>query len=94
MRKHLFTMILSTVLVTTCSSQYLDKIILRKVDSLKKLLPSAKGTVRVDMLNSISQGLLWVWESNDQYMYDALNFSDEALKLATKLKYKRGIAYS
>src|SRR5688572_25067734 len=94
MRKYLFTLILSTILVATCSSQYIDQIILRKVDSLKKMLPAAKGTARVDMLNSISQGLLWIWEDNDQYMYDALNFSDEALMLAKKLKYKRGTGYS
>ena len=94
MRKKLFTLILSTILAVTCSSQFIDQIILRKVDSLKKLLPSANGTARVDMLNSISQGLLWVWEVNDQYLQDAMNLSDEALMLATKLKYKRGIGYS
>ena len=94
MRKKLFTLILSTILVATCSSQFIDQIILRKVDSLKKLLPAAKGTARVDMLNNISQGLLWVWEGNDQYMLDAMNYSDEALMLATKLKYKRGIGYA
>jgi tetratricopeptide (TPR) repeat protein len=94
MRKYFFTLIFISILVATCSSQYIDQIILRKVDSLKKSLPSAKGAVRVDMLNSVSQGLLWVWEDNDQYMYDAMNFSDEALTLATKLNYKRGIGYS
>jgi tetratricopeptide (TPR) repeat protein len=94
MRKYILTLILSTILGATCSSQFIDQIILRKVDSLKKLLPSAKGIARVDMLNSISQGLLWVWEANEQYMHDAHNFSDEALMLATKLKYKRGIGYS
>jgi tetratricopeptide (TPR) repeat protein len=94
MRKYLFTLALCTHLVVIGYSQFIDQIILRKVDSLKKLLPYSKGTARVDMLNSISQGLLWVWESNDQYMHDAHNFSDEALMLATKLKYKRGIGYS
>ena len=72
----------------------MDQFALRKIDSLKKLLPSAKGTARVDMLNNISQGLLWIWESNDQYMYEALKYSDEALKLAKDLKYKRGIGYA
>jgi hypothetical protein len=94
MRKYLFTLILSTFIAATCSSQYIDKIILRKVDSLKKLLPSAKGTARIDILNSISQGLLWVWEDNEQYFHDAMAYSDEALTLATKLKYKRGIGYA
>src|SRR5688572_16704446 len=94
MRKYLFTLALCTNFVVNGYSQFIDQIILRKVDSLKKLLSSAKGTARVDMLNSISQGLLWVWEGNDQYMQDAMNFSDEALMLATKLKYKRGIGYS
>ena len=94
MRKYLFTLAFCTHIVVIGYSQYIDQIILRKVDSLKKLLPSAKGTARVDMLNSISQGLLWVWEDNEQYMHDALNYSDEALMLATKLKYKRGIGYS
>jgi hypothetical protein len=94
MRKHLLTLVVSTMFVSVCSSQYIDRIILRKVDSLKKILPSSKGTARVDILNSMSQGLLWVWEENKDYQLEALKFSDEALMLATKLKYKRGMGYA
>ncbi len=94
MRKYIFTLALCSHFVVIGFSQYTDQIAQKKIDSLKKLLPSAKGIVRVDLLNSISSGLLWIWESNDQYLNDALNFSDEALKLAKKLNYKRGISYA
>jgi tetratricopeptide (TPR) repeat protein len=94
MRKYLFILTICLHFVFISFSQIMDQFALRKIDSLKKILPSAKGTARVDMLNNISQGLLWIWESNDQYMHEAHKYSDEALKLAKGLKYKRGIGYA
>src|SRR5688572_25124434 len=94
MRKYFFILAYCSYFVVTGFSQDIDRIVQRKVDSLKKLLPSAKGIERVDMLNNISRGLLWIWEGNDQYFYDAMIFSDEALTVAKKLNYKRGMGYA
>lgn len=80
--------------MVTCSSQDIDQIIQRKVDSLQEILPGTKGTPRVDMLNSIAQGLLWIYEDDDHFLHDALRYSEEAMQLAKKLNYKRGMGYS
>ncbi|MFI5132765.1 MAG: histidine kinase, partial [Chitinophagales bacterium] len=94
MRKYLLTLALSSFLAATCSSQYTDQIFLQKIDSIKKLLPSAKGTTRVDMLNDIALGLLWVYEDDDHLLIDALKYAEEAMQQAKKLDYKRGMGYS
>jgi tetratricopeptide (TPR) repeat protein len=94
MKKYLFILGLFSLVTSKSFSQDIDQIAQRKVDSLKKLLPTVKQVARVDALNSIAQGLLWIYEDNDQLLFDALKYSDESLKLATKLNYKRGIGYA
>ncbi|HUS00662.1 MAG TPA: hypothetical protein VMY77_02990, partial [Chitinophagaceae bacterium] len=95
MRKiYLFITLFIFFQLTSFSQIDLDDAVQRKVDSIKNLLPSAKGKTRIDMLNSIARGLLFIWESDDQFLHDAVKYSDEALKLAMKLNYKRGMAYS
>jgi len=94
MRKHFFTLALSSLLVVTCSSQYSDQVFLQKIDSLKRLTPSAKGTARVDMLNDIARGLLWVYEDDEHLLNDALKYAEDAQQQAKKLNYKRGLGYS
>jgi hypothetical protein len=86
MRKYILFTTLLVAFFQPTFSQDIDKSARRKVDSLKSLLPAAKGIQRVDVLNSIAHGLLWIWEDDDRLLYDALKYSDEALNLATKLK--------
>ena len=94
MRKYIITLLFGSIIVGTCSSQYSDQVFLQKIDSLKKLLPSAKSSARVDMLNDIARGLLWVYEDDERLLVDALKYADEAMQQAKKLNYKRGMGYS
>lgn len=94
MKKNLLTLLLLPILALTSYAQNIDLIAQRKVDSLKKLLPSTEGLQRVDLLNSIAQGLIYIWESDHQLFHEAMKYSDESMTLAKKLNYKRGIGYS
>ncbi len=94
MRKFILFTVMLVAYILPSFSQEIDVKVQRKVDSLKRLLHATNGTQKVDILNSIAQGLLWIWESDDRFLYDALKYSDEALQLATKLKYKRGVGYA
>lgn len=58
------------------------------VDSLKKLLPTSSDTTRVKILNALAI------EIHVDHPREAINLGEESLKLATKLKFTRGIAES
>src|SRR5690606_37492744 len=58
------------------------------VDSLKKLLPTSSDTTRVKILNALAIEIRF---DNPK---EAINLAEESLKLATKIRYIRGIAES
>ncbi|HET9746026.1 MAG TPA: tetratricopeptide repeat protein [Chitinophagaceae bacterium] len=57
-----------------------------KADSLAVLLPLAKDTVKVNLLNELTRSL-WYYELDKAAAYNAM-----ALKLADSISYQRGIA--
>ena len=96
MRKYILTaFLLGSIYLSSFSQNTVNDIIQRKVDSLEKLLPGTKGNERVDCLNKIAHGLLWLWDEDDPELYNkACSYTTQSYNEAKKIGYKRGIGYA
>ncbi|HSU27857.1 MAG TPA: sensor histidine kinase [Chitinophagaceae bacterium] len=58
-------------------------------------MKTAKGNARVDCLNSIAQGVYWIFDEDTPYLLDtACSYTTQAFNEAKKLGYKRGLGYA
>ena len=66
-----------------------------RIDSLRKVLTSLKGTAKVDCLNQLAISYNYSYAYSDKSKMDSINYyATEANKEATKIGYKKGIAFS
>lgn len=91
MQKHFDIVFVLLIALSAHSQQYIK---ILNVDSLKQRLFTAKDTQLVDVLNVLARGYLYPVRtqnisSSDQY--NAQNYIKDALPLARKLNYKKGI---
>jgi len=71
-----------------------DSIAWRKVDSVNKIIKSAKGKKLVDCYNMLAECYLWIWDVNDKHLDTACMYANTAYEDATKLNYKAGVGYA
>src|SRR5436189_1903700 len=66
-----------------------------RIDSLRKALPLLKDTAKVDCLNQLAIFYNYSSAYTDESKMDSINYyATEANKEATKIGYKKGIAFS
>ena len=66
-----------------------------KLDSLKKMLPLLKDSAKVNCLNLLATESNYSYAYTDEAKMDSINYyATEANKEATKIGYKKGIAFS
>jgi len=95
MRKYILITTLLVAFFQPAFSQDITRIVQHKVDSLKKLLKTAKGNTRIDLLNDIAYGYYWIWDDDNTPPLDsACAYTTKAFNEATKNKYKRGLGYA
>ena len=76
------------------NAQMTDSIAWRKVDSVNKIIKSAKGKKLVDCYNMLAECYLWIWDVNDKHLDTACMYANTAYEDATKLIYKAGVGYA
>jgi len=96
MRKYsiLTIVLISFYLQSVSQKTYLTIAVEKKVDSLRRILPSLKGSEKVDCLNSLSEGLFWIWEDDTTQLHDGCTYAHQAFDEAKKIGYKRGLGHA
>ncbi|MEO6000193.1 MAG: histidine kinase, partial [Chitinophagaceae bacterium] len=89
MEKHIKIILFLITIVFSAHSQ--RDCAMLKIDSLKKILLTSKGTNRVDVLNLLSRPNLYGKHAKN-ITTSAQYYNDEALSLARNFYYKKGIA--